>query len=99
MVNFKPTYNKVVVKLDPEKEKTIGGIIIPPTSIERKTNKATVVATGPGRIIESSGVISPCCVKPGDKVLITAFSGAPISINEEMYTILPDQDVICVFEE
>jgi chaperonin GroES len=98
MINFKPTYNKVIVEVDREVEK-IGLIFVPPTAAhERKNQLATVIAVGPGRVIENTGVTVPCCANPGDRVMITLYSGAPIKINNKDYTVIPDQDIIGIID-
>ena len=96
MANFKPTYNKVVVEIDKDKEVTKGGIIIPVVAQkERRSVLGTVIAVGPGRVLES-GVTNPCCVSVGDRVMVTEYAGSPVKIGENCYTVLPDQDIICI---
>jgi chaperonin GroES len=94
-----PNYNKVFIKIDPEKEKTSGGIIIPTMAeAERRNLRGTVISTGPGRITEQ-GVTIPCSVKDGDRVVVTAFAGMPVIIDKQQYTVLGDCDIICIIEE
>lgn len=98
-MEIKPTYNKVVVKIDPEIDKSKGGIYIPHLAkAERRSQIGNIVATGPGRITEN-GTCIPCCVSVGDRVMVTAYAGVPIQIAEEIYTVLPDVDIICVLPD
>lgn len=96
MIEIKPTYNKVVVKIDPDVERTKGGLFIPTLAkAERRSQLGVVTAVGPGRVTEN-GTLVPCCVSVGDRVMITAYSGAPIQIEEQIYTVMPDVEVICI---
>ena len=71
---FKPTYNKIILKVENVKEKTQGGIILPNMSKEKPIT-ARVVAAGPGRY--DNGVLIPTCVKVGARVVFTKLVGMP----------------------
>lgn len=95
-MNASPTYNKIIVK--PEAADTIskGGIIIPDCVEKKQTIVATVIAVGPGRITEN-GTLVPCCVKPGDKILMSRHVGFPVEIDGVPYTATSDVEAIMIF--
>ncbi len=88
---FKPTYNKVAILSDPPETTTKGGLIIPLIS-QGQNARGTVVATGPGYY--NSGTFIAPCVKVGDRVVYTKFSGVVINIEGVDINVMPDQDII-----
>jgi len=87
-----PLHDRVLVKrLEPE-ETTKGGIIIPDTAKE-KPQEAEVIAVGKGRVDEDGKVI-PLDVKKGDKILIGKFSGTEVTIEDEEYVILKEEEIL-----
>jgi chaperonin GroES len=74
--------DRVIVKLSEVKEKTAGGIFIPDTAKEKPT-KGTVVAVGPGKYAEQTGVFIPVSQKVGDIVLFGKYGGTEIPMDGE----------------
>lgn len=75
----------------------VDGIIIPGREKEQ-TNHGIVLAVGEGALLES-GQLVPMKVKPGDHVLYSSFSGAPVKVSKEddnTYLILNERDIYCV---
>src|SRR5689334_11483273 len=64
MFSIKPLHEKVVVERMDAETKSSGGILIPDTAKE-KPMRGTVIAVGPGRVLES-GEVKPLDVKKGD---------------------------------
>jgi chaperonin GroES len=52
-----------------------------------------VVAVGPGRITDD-GKLQPVEVKVGDTILFEKYSGSKISIDEEEYLIIREEDIL-----
>jgi len=93
-------FNKVLVKLDEKKEeRTPGGIIIPDTSQEvrsdEKTLIGTVVSVGEGAPSSEGGLL-PMSVKVGDRVIVNKFAGSKVEDNLRLYD--ETNDIICVLE-
>ena len=77
--------DKVVVKpLDPQ-EMTTGGVIIPDTAQEESMT-GTVIAVGPGRILDSGNPGWMQC-KVGDVVVYPKFHFKKIDIDNEEYVV------------
>ncbi len=88
---LKPIGDKVIVKPKAEEEKTSGGIILPDTAKE-KPQEGTVIAVGPGRVLDN-GERKAMAVKEGDTVIYSKYGGTEITVEDEEYIIL-DEDSI-----
>jgi len=93
---IRPLGDRVVVKRTEEEQKTRGGIIVPDTAKE-KPQQAVVVAVGPGRVSDDGKRISPE-VKKGDKVLFGKYSGSEITMGDQEYLILREEDILAIIE-
>lgn len=89
-----PIGDRVVVKPDPEEQKTKSGIVIPDTAKE-KPSEGTVVAIGTGRILDNGQKV-PLEVKIGDKIIYSKYGGTEVKIDEEEYIILAERDVLAI---
>lgn len=90
----KPIGDRVLVKALEAIEKTKGGIILPDTAQE-KPQEGEVVAVGKGKLLDD-GTVKPLEVKVGDKVLYTKYSGTEVSVKEEKYLILKEEDILAI---
>ncbi len=68
-----PLHDRIVVKRDPEQDKTAGGIYIPETARE-KSQFGEVVAVGLGRR-NDAGQRIPLDIKVGDRVMFGKYAG------------------------
>ena len=73
---LKPLADRVLVKVEEEETKTMGGILLPDTA-QKKSQKGVVVAVGSGKMTEE-GKRLPLEVKEGDEVLFAKYSGTEI---------------------
>ena len=92
-MKIKPLGERVLLKRTKE-ENMLGGIIIPDASKD-KSQKAEVLAIGTGRIDEY-GKLVPFNLKVGDIVVIPAYGGALVKIENEEYLLLDDSSVLGV---
>lgn len=95
-MKVKPLGDRVLVKPSQEKEKTKGGIVLPDTAKE-KPQEGEIVAVGEGRKSDDGKVI-PLSLKVGDKVLYGKYSGTEITVDEEEYLIVREEDILAVIE-
>jgi len=93
---IKPLGDKVVVKAEEEEEKTAGGIILPDTA-KKKPQAGTVVAIGPGRVLDN-GSRAAMSVKVGQKVVFAKYGGTEVTVDDQEYVIL-DEDSIYAIKE
>lgn len=96
--SFKVLGARCIVKEVRESKETASGIIIQGRDKEQ-TNHGIVLIVGDGAILED-GTVVPMKVKPGDHVLYSSFSGAPVKVNkddDDTYLILNERDIYCVY--
>ncbi len=93
-MELKPLADRVVVKPKTREETTKGGIVLPDTAKE-KPQEGTVVATGPGRVLED-GTRVPLDVKVGDSVLYAKYAGTEYKIDNEEHLILRESDILAI---
>jgi chaperonin GroES len=90
--NLKPLDDRIVVEPSDATEKTAGGILLPDTA-KQKPQQGTVVAVGPGKLLDAGGR-APLAVKVGDVVLYGKYSGSDVEVNGTEYKILRESDVL-----
>jgi len=88
-----PLQDRVVVKLVEMEETTKSGIILT-GSAKEKPQVAEVIAVGPGGVVDGKEVVM--CVKAGDKVITSKYSGTEVKLDGEEYTIVRQNDILAV---
>ena len=96
-MKFRPLHDRVVVTRIDADNKTAGGIIIPDTAKEKRT-EGEVIAVGPGGRDES-GKLIPIDLKKGDRVLFGKWSGTEVKIDGVEYLIMKESDIMGVIEQ
>lgn len=91
-----PLHDRIVVEAAAKEETTASGIILPDTAQE-KPLRGTVLAVGPGKMLDS-GKIAPVEVKVGDTVLYGKYSGTEVTVDGNEYVILRSDDVLAILE-
>ena len=79
-----------------EMEETTKSGIVLPGSAKEKPQVAEIVAVGPGGVVDGKDVVME--VKPGDKVLISKYSGTEVKMDNVDYTILKQGDILAIVE-
>jgi len=92
--NVKPLGGRVLVKRLEETETTKGGIIIP-DSAKEKPKEGRVVALGTGKL-DKDGKKTAFNLKVGDRVLFTSYAGTEITVDDEEYLIMSEDDILGV---
>jgi chaperonin GroES len=95
-MKIRPLHDRILVKRVEEQEVKKGGIIIPDTAKE-KPQEGKVVAVGTGKVNEDGKKI-PLDVKAGDRILFGKYSGSEVTLDNEEYLILREEDVLCILE-
>ena len=93
-MKIKPLSDRVVVKPEAAEEKTASCIILPDTAKENP-QIGKVVAVGPGGVSDS-GTNIKMTIKVGDKVLYGKYSGTEVSIGNEDYLIMKENDIFAI---
>src|SRR5438067_5799600 len=91
-MKIRPLDDRVVVEPLAAEERTAGGIVLPDTAKE-KPQRGTVLAVGPGRLLDS-GKRGELSVSVGDQVIYGKYGGTEIEINGEEVKILRETDIL-----
>lgn len=95
-MKIRPLGDRVLVEVLEAEEKTAGGIILPDTAKEEKS-EGRVVSVGAGKVLES-GKVQPVEVKKGDRVIFAKWGGDEITIDGKKHKILRESDIVAVYE-
>jgi chaperonin GroES len=96
-MKIRPLGDKVVVKASTAEEKTLGGIVLPDSARE-KPQQGSVVAIGPGRLLEN-GDRAPMSVAIGDTVIYSKYGGNEVKLGGEELLILDQESIYAVKSE
>jgi chaperonin GroES len=97
-MNIKPLGDRIVVRREEAEEKTSGGIVLP-DSAKNKPQRGTVLAVGPGKLLDD-GSRRGLQVKKGDKVLFTTWAGDEFKgrTTTDNILLMREEDVLAVIE-
>jgi chaperonin GroES len=95
-MNFKPLFDRVVLKNIDKSNKTKSGLLIPESSGDEPIF-AEVVAIGTGDSFD--GKKSEMAVSVGDKVLYNKYGAVSFKCDEKEYVVLRQSDIFGVFKE
>lgn len=94
-MTIKPLSDRVLIKMEEAEETTKSGILLA-GSAKEKPQVASVVAVGPGGMVDGKEVTMH--VKVGDKVITSKYSGTEIKLDGQEYTIVRQSDILAVVE-
>ena len=89
---IRPLDDRVVVEPIEADEMTAGGIVLPEAAKE-KPQRGTVVAVGPGRLLDS-GERGALSVAVGDEVIYGKYGGTDIEVDGDDVKILREADIL-----
>jgi chaperonin GroES len=91
-IKLRPLDDRVVVEPLEAEEMTAGGIVLPDAAQE-KPQRGKVIATGPGRLLDS-GNRGELSVKVGDEVIFGKYGGSEVEVDGGEYKILRESDIL-----
>jgi chaperonin GroES len=91
-VKIRPLDDRVVVEPMEAEEKTAGGIVLPDAAQE-KPQRGTVIAVGPGKLLDS-GERGELSVTVGDEVIFGKYGGTEIEVEGNDVKILRESDIL-----
>ncbi len=94
-MKIRPLGDRVLVQVLEAEEKTKGGIILPDTAKEEKT-EGKVISLGPGKILDS-GKRQSLDLKSGDRVIFGKYSGDEIEIDGKKHKVLKENEILAVY--
>ena len=95
-MTLNPLDDRVVVQAMDAEETTAGGIVLPDAARE-KPQRGTVLAIGPGRLLDS-GERCAISVTVGDEVLFGKYGGTDIEVDGDEVKILRESDILAKVE-
>ncbi len=95
-MKLNPLDDRIVIEQVDADETTAGGIVLPDAAQE-KSQRGTVLAIGPGRLLESG---ERCAVglSVGDVVLFGKYGGTDIEVEGKEVKILRESDILAKLE-
>ena len=92
---IKPLSDRVLIKMKEAEETTKSGIILA-SKAQEKPQIAEVIEVGPGEKMD--GKLQEMCVKKGDKVIVSKYSGTEVKYEGEEYIIVKQDDILAIVE-
>ena len=94
-MSLKPLFDRVVIK-DAEMEETTKGGLILTSSAKEKPQYASIIAVGPGGVVDGKEITMQ--VEVGQKVVYSKYAGTEIKIDGEEYKIVRQSDILAIVE-
>ena len=91
-ISIRPLDDRVVIEPMAAEETTAGGIVLPDAAQE-KPQRGTVVAVGPGKLLDS-GERGELSVTVGDEVIFGKYGGTEIEVDGKDVKILRESDIL-----
>lgn len=91
-IQIRPLDDRIVIEPLQAEEKTAGGIVLPDNAQE-KPQRGTVVAVGPGKLLDS-GERGELSVAVGDEVIFGKYGGTEIEVDGHEVKILREADIL-----
>lgn len=96
-VKLRPLGARVLVKPVEQEEKSKGGVYIPDTASKERPQVGTVVAVGPGKVLDNGEKVA-LEVKENDKIIFSKYAGTEIKIGDVNHLILSETDILAITE-
>lgn len=90
-----PAPGKYILKMDPEDEKTAGGIIIPGSAI-KEGNFATIVSANPISFRDKHGHLSAPLYEVGNRVVLGRYAGVRIEQEGEEFVVVNQDEILAI---
>ncbi len=95
-ISFRPLDDRLLIETDEAEERTSGGIILPDAARE-KPQRGTVVAVGPGKLLDS-GARGEMSVGVGDQVFYGKYAGTEIDLDGDTYVVMRENELLAVVD-
>jgi chaperonin GroES len=95
---LKPVHDRVIVRKN-EPEKTSKGGIVIPDAAQEKTTRGIVLAVGPGKYAEKTGVFIPTTITVGTHVLFHPYAGSEMKVGDVSFYNMPEGDIWAIIED
>jgi chaperonin GroES len=96
-IQFRPMDDRVLVEPREADDKTAGGIILPDSARE-KPQRGIVIATGPGKLLDS-GKRGEMSVKVGDEVFYGKYAGTEVEFGTDEFVVIRENDILAIVDK
>ena len=93
-MKIRPLHDRILIRRAAEQSVGSGRIVIPDTAKE-EPQEGEVVAVGNGKMTEGGARVA-LDVQAGDRVLFGKFTGSEVTIEDEKYVIMREEDVFAI---
>ncbi len=101
-MKLKPLGSNLIIESAPEETTTASGIILPDTASKDAQDRGTVIAVGPGKVLEN-GTRQTIDITVGEKVIFKKWGKEEIEVKEsgvsKKYLIVSADEVMAVLED
>lgn len=102
-MNLKPLGNHIILTVAEKETTTALGIIIPDTADKERPERGTVIAVGPGKVLEN-GSRQAIDVKPGDEIVFKKYAPDEIELKDALgmtqkYLVVSADEVMAIIEK
>ena len=95
-ISIQPIGDRIVVERESSEETTAGGILLP-DSAKDKPSRGVVVSVGTGRLLDD-GSRSELQLKVGDRVIFSSYAPEELTVNDQEYLLMREDDVLAGIE-
>ncbi len=100
-MKLKPLGSNLIIESAPEETKTASGILLPDTASKEQQDRGTVIAVGPGKVLES-GSRQSIDVQVGNTVIFKKWGKEEIEIDvdgaKKKFLIVSADEVMAILE-
>lgn len=93
---LKPLGDRVILEVQKDEEKTVGGIVIA-SNAQEKPQTGKVVAVGAGRVLDNGEKVA-LSVKVGETVLFDKYAGTEVKYEEKGYLVVHEKDIVAIVD-
>lgn len=93
---LRPLGDRVIIKVAPEEEKTVGGFVLA-GSAKEKPQTGEVIAVSLG-VVNENGDTTPLTVAVGDTVLFEKYAGTEVKYEGQDYLLVHEKDIAAIVE-
>lgn len=95
-MKIRPLQDRLLLKRIPTQEKI--GLLHIPDAAKQKSERAKVLAAGPGRR-SSTGALIPMTCKKGDVVILSKWPGNEIKVGEDECLLVSEEEILGIESE
>lgn len=93
---LKPLGDRVILEVQKEEERKVGGIVLA-SNAQEKPQTGKVVAVGDGRVLDNGQKVA-LTVKTGETVVFDKYAGTEVKYEGQKYLVVHEKDIVAVVD-